>query len=123
MQISPQPKKLLLLALFEDVLFILFLSTLIASSMEILLPGILSNRLPLAFLFTLFALLFFFYTGWKQKEGIATPSFSLPPALLFTLGIILFLVTLFMNRDFGFFGAAVQAILILLALFYWYHRK
>lgn len=111
-------KKLLAFALLEDVLVMLFFFTLLASSLEILLPGILANRIPLAGIFTVFTLLLFGYAHWKKELDKPLPSFSLPPSLLVILFVLLILVTLFMNRDFGFLGAALQLGLIVLALFY-----
>lgn len=116
-------KKFLLLALYEDLLLIVFFFTLLASSIEMVLPGILANRLPLAFLFTFLVLLFFFYVTWRQKEGLPSLQWSLPPSLSITLFILLFLVTLFVARNFGFLGATFQALLLVMALYYWHYRK
>lgn len=112
-------KKFLLLALLEDVLMIFFLCTLIASGLEILLPGVLAHTVPLALLFTIFAFLTLLYTQWIQKERLSYPNFSIPTALFVSLTILLVLVALFMTRAFGIWGALIQVALIGLALFIW----
>lgn len=117
-------KKFLLLALLEDFLFILFLFTFLASGLEILLPGILANKMPLAFLFTLFAFLLFVYSYWIKKERLPYPRFYIPRVIFIILIVVLVAVTLFMNRDFGIWGAILQCILISGGLFYyWYSKK
>lgn len=117
-------KKFLFLALLEDTLFLLFLSTVIASSLEILLPGSLSHKIPLALLFTLFALALFFYLQWTKKEGILSyRAYSPSPALLFVLVLLLALVALFMTRAFGMWGALFQVFLLILTLNIWFRKK
>ncbi len=112
-------KKLLGLALFEDVVFIFFLFALLTSSLEILLPGSLSGKIPLAFLFTLLTALLFCYIQWLQKEKLALPTVKLPSWFQGIALFILFLVALFMTRGFGIWGALTQGILLAVLLWYW----
>lgn len=117
-------KKLLLLALLEDTLVIFFVLTLLVSVLEVILPGILANKLPLAFLFTALALLIFLYGHHIKKEGLSYPQFRIPLSLSVILFVGLLLVTLFMNRAFGLWGSVVQFGLLLLVIFtYWRSRE
>ncbi len=116
-------KKFLFLALLEDILLIFFLFTLIASGLEILLPGVLAHKLPLAFLFTAFAILALLYIRWIQKERLSYPQISLRAPLLWLAALFLVAVALFMTRAFGVWGAFLQVVLIVLAFFFWFQKK
>lgn len=116
-------KKYLILALIEDLTFIFFLFLVLASSMEIILPGILSNKLPLALIFTVFALLLFVSLSNARKERVAVNTSSLPLIIsLFIFGGFL-LTGIFMTRAFGVWGAGFQTVLLLFTLSYWLLRK
>lgn len=115
-------KKFLLLALLEDVVVILFIFSVIASSLEILLPNILAQRIPLALIFTVFTALTFLYLRTLQKENFSLPSFLVPSFLKIGILIFLILIGLFMTRAFGVWGALVQITLLFLTLWYWFKK-
>lgn len=114
-------KKFLVLALLEESVVITFLFVLIASSIEILLPGLLANRLPLALFFTVFLILTLSYLALLKKHQLPLPMLTVP-VLLQGVGIVfLTLVTLFMTRAFGWWAALIQA--MLLGLLFWLWSK
>lgn len=115
-------KKLLLLALLEDVVVIFFLFSIIASSLEILLPNILAQRIPLALIFTAFTILAFLYLRTLQKESLPLPVFSVPSFLKILVFIFLILIGLFMTRAFGIWGAFAQVALLSVTLWYWFKK-
>ncbi len=112
-------KKILFIALLEDLVFIFFLFALLASGLEIILPGILSNKIPLALIFTVFALLIFGYIKALQKENLPYPSCMLPTAVAVFALSLLFLIGIFMTRAFGLRAAFIQTALLMLALGLW----
>lgn len=123
MRPSLTSKKLLGLALFEDLLVVFFLLIFLTSALEILLPGILANKMPLAFLFTAFAFLLFAYSFWIKKMSLPYPTLQWPRAILFVLFVGLVTVTLFMNRAFGLLGDIFQLALLSLAIFCFWCTK
>ena len=110
-------KKALLFALMEDALFLVFALSIVASSVEILLPGSISAKIPLAFVFSLLAgaLLLFL---WLQKSGnFSSPRITISRfVVLLLLGILCF-VGLLMNSDFGITASLVQIFLVGLFFF------
>lgn len=112
-------KKFLFIALLEDLVFIFFLFALLASGLEIILPGILANKIPLALIFTVFALLIFGYIKALQKENLPYHSFVLPTAAVVLVLALLFLIGIFMSRAFGIGAGFIQIALLMLALGLW----
>lgn len=104
-------KKALWFALMEDTLFLVFALSMIASGVEILLPGSISSKIPLAFVFSVLAgtlLLFLF----MQKSGnFPSPRITLSRPVILPLLCILCIVALLMNSSFGITASLTQVFL------------
>jgi lysylphosphatidylglycerol synthetase-like protein (DUF2156 family) len=109
---SPK-KRLLLVALLGDVTLLLFLTVLGFSALEILLPGIVLSRFPLAILMMLLVCSFLFFVILtpkipEEKNIPKNGSRVLWSILLIgTLGVLLLSA-----RGFGVVGASVLVLLL-----------
>lgn len=108
-------KKGLWIAVLEDIVFLLFLLTLIASGMEILLPGSVSAKFPLSLLFSLLGLVCLFYIYVVENDTrFSIPSWFVPKSALIVIGVALLLLSFVLNSAFGVIASGIQTILIIL---------
>lgn len=107
---------LIILALLEDILFLSLFTVILVSVAEIILPGIISSKVTIAFFFTFLGLFSFLYFFVLKHFNISrtVPAVSKKVLLpLLTLGII---ILFFFLRAFGFLGASIQILLLLTLL-------